>query len=258
MSLLQSIGAVKDRPMIATIAGEQGSGKTCLAATFPNPIFIRVEDGLQSVPKRVRPDAFPALRGDVDLLFAQLDALIKEDHEYETIVIDTVTSLEQMFIKHVLDNDTSKKKVQNINQACGGYGAGPNAVASLHQKVLAKGEELNHQGMHVLFLAHTDLETMDMPNAEPYTRYSLRMGKKSLPAYLDFVDNVALCSLDARVIPATDDKKSRTVTTGGRIINCVYSLSTVAKNRYNITEEIPFELGKNPFEFLNIFSKEEE
>jgi len=33
------------RPIIATLFGEGGMGKTTLAAMFPNPVFIRTEDG---------------------------------------------------------------------------------------------------------------------------------------------------------------------------------------------------------------------
>ena len=39
-SILDSIESPDDRPMIATISGDAGTGKTRLAATFPNPIFI--------------------------------------------------------------------------------------------------------------------------------------------------------------------------------------------------------------------------
>lgn len=49
MSVLASISKPADRAPIITIVGDAGTGKTSLAATFPESIFIRAEDGLQSI-----------------------------------------------------------------------------------------------------------------------------------------------------------------------------------------------------------------
>ena len=43
MSLLSTISKPTPRPAIITVTGDPGVGKTVLAATFPNPIFIRSE-----------------------------------------------------------------------------------------------------------------------------------------------------------------------------------------------------------------------
>ena len=67
MSILNSIAKPDDRPIICTITGDAGLGKTSMAATFPKPIFIRAEDGLQAIPVATRPDAFPIL-SNVDQL----------------------------------------------------------------------------------------------------------------------------------------------------------------------------------------------
>ena len=37
------------RPIVATLFGEGGMGKTTLAAMFPNPVMIRTEDGTASL-----------------------------------------------------------------------------------------------------------------------------------------------------------------------------------------------------------------
>jgi len=50
MSVLSGISKPQDRPVIVTLCGDSGMGKTTLAATFPNPIVIRAEDGLQAIP----------------------------------------------------------------------------------------------------------------------------------------------------------------------------------------------------------------
>ena len=57
MSILSQIEKPSARPVIVTICGDSGLGKTNLAATFPKPIFIRAEDGLQGIPAEICPDA---------------------------------------------------------------------------------------------------------------------------------------------------------------------------------------------------------
>jgi GTPase SAR1 family protein len=87
MSLIATAGKPADRPILVTLCGDAGMGKTSLAAAFPKPIFIRVEDGMQAIPSDKRPDAFPMI-GNSKTLWEQLGAVIHEPHDYQTLVID--------------------------------------------------------------------------------------------------------------------------------------------------------------------------
>lgn len=201
MSLLQSIEKPKDRPPIITICGDAGTGKTRLAATFPNPIFIRSEDGMQSIPVSDRPDAFPVLRGPsaqdvVDTLFEQLIALLRDPHDYQTLVIDSVTALDEIFTAATLEKDG---KAKTTASALGGYGAGIQYVTGLHQRVRKAAALLNERrGMVVVFIAHADVETMRLPDQDDYQRWSLRLPPKSLPPYVDSPDIVGFIRRERR------------------------------------------------------------
>ena len=242
MTLLSTVEKPQDRPPIITICGDAGTGKTRLAATFPNPIFIRGEDGLQSVPKNERPDAFPILKS-ADELFAQMMALIKEPHEYKTLVIDSVSAIEQLFIADVLARDG---KAKSLNQALGGYGAGRSAVAAMHQRLRKAAQVLSdRRGMAVVFIAHADIEKMTLPDSDDYSRYSLRLMGASLPYYVDDVDMVAFIRL-VTAVRGDDGERKRAVSTGDREIICHAAASCVSKNRYGITEPIDVPEGENP------------
>jgi len=199
MSIMETVSTPADRAVICTICGDSGMGKTSLAAAFPKPIFIRAEDGLQAIRTEHRPDAFPLLTGAksadaVKALWDQLIALLQEDHDYQTVVIDSVTALERLFISSVMESDP---KAKSINQALGGYGAGVAAVAAMHQRVRKAAGLLNERkGMHVVFVAHADVETMRLPDSDDYMRYSLRLPSKSLPPYVDDVDVVGFLRLE--------------------------------------------------------------
>lgn len=242
MSLLSTISKPQDRSVIVTIIGDSGLGKTTLAATFPKPIVIRAEDGLQAIPAGQRPDAFPLIN-KVDDLWDQLKALVVEQHDYQTVVIDSVTALERLFTQHVIDSDP--KQPRSINQALGGYGAGLGAVATLHQRVRKACGVLNERkNMHVVFVAHADTETIELPDQDPYTRYSLRLGKKSVAPYVDDSDVVGFLKLQTYTTGDGDRKKA--ISDGSRLLVTYATASNVSKNRFNINDDLLVEHGKNP------------
>ena len=241
MSYLSKISKPADRPVVATILADAGMGKTSLAATFPKPIFIRAEDGLQAIPEADRPDAFPVIES-ADELWKQLAALINEEHEYKTLCVDSVTALERLFVQDVIDSDPKKPK--SINQALGGYGAGMAAVAQMHQRLRKAAGMLVDRGMNVVFIAHADMETVELPDADPYTRYSLRLGKKSVAPYTDDVDLVGFLKLVTYTMG--DGERKKAISDGSRVLVTYATAANISKNRHGITEDIVVELGKNP------------
>jgi len=217
---------------------------TSLACTFPNPIVIRAEDGLQAIPNKERPDAFPVIH-KADDIWEQLTALIKENHKYQTLVIDSVTALERLFIQHIVDSDPKKPK--SINQALGGYGAGLSAVGAMHHRIRKACGILNeNKNMHIVFVAHADTETIELPDTDPYTRYSLRLGKKSMAAYVDDSDLVAFLKLETHTVGEEGERK-KALSDGTRIAVCYATASNVSKNRYGIKDDIVVKHGENPF-----------
>lgn len=242
MSMLDSISKPEDRAVIATITGDAGVGKTTLAATFPKPIFIRVEDGLQAIPHDIRPDAFPVITQPEDL-WEQLKTLITEEHDYQTVVIDSITQLEQLFGQHIVDTDPKNPK--SLAQAMGGYGAGYVAVAALHGRVRKAAGLLNNKGMNVVFIAHSDVSTIELPDSDAYSRYDLRLHKKSMPHYVDNSDLVAYIKL--QMFTRGDGERKKAVSTGQRLAVCHTGAAQISKNRFGITEDLQLEQGVNPF-----------
>lgn len=243
MSILSTIQKPADRPVIVTITGDSGIGKTSLAATFPKPIFIRAEDGLQAIPVENRPDALPLVQ-TVEQLWEQLTALLQEQHDYQTLVVDSVTALERLFVDYVMASDPKKPK--SIAQALGGYGAGFNAVAALHQRVRKAAGLLNERkNMHVVFIAHADTETIELPDQDPYTRYSLRLNKRSVAPYIDDSDLVGFIKLQTYTIG--DGERKKAVSDGERVITTYAVASCVSKNRFGITKDLPVAQNVNPF-----------
>lgn len=235
--------AVDDAPPIITICGDAGTGKTSLAATFPNPVVLRAEDGLKSIPKNMRPDAFPLIKSPDDL-WAQLMWLGQEEHSYKTLIIDSVSRLEELFTAECLKKDG---KAKTLNTAMGGYGAGRQYVAAQHARVRKMAGRIGEKcGMAVIFISHADIETMRLPDVDDYQRYSLRLMKDSLPPYVDDVDMVAFVRLQS-ALRGDDGDRKKVISNGDREVICHATAASVSKNRYGITEPIDFVMGENPF-----------
>ena len=243
MGLMDKVSRPTDRPILATICGDSGMGKTTLACTFPKPIVIRGEDGLQSIPLKSRPDAFPLVADPQDL-WDQLKALISEPHEYKTLIVDSVTALERLFIQNIVETDPKQPK--GIQQALGGYGNGREAVAAMHSRIRkAAGLLAEKRGMNVVFIAHADTEKIEPPDDDAYNRWTLRLHQKSMPSYVDDVDLVGFLKLETFTTGDGDRKKA--VSDGSRILVCHAVASNVSKNRFGIHEPLNVVAGENPF-----------
>lgn len=230
------------KPMILTVVGEGGMGKTTFASTFPNPIFLRTEDGTMSLEGREDVALFPIAKGTKEC-FDYISMLGTEEHNFKTLVIDSITQLNIIIEKEILDSDP---KAKSINSALGGYGAGHSAVSEVHRKFREWCGMLSaDKNMNIVFIAHTDTEVIEMPDSDAYTRYTIRMNKKSVSHYSDNVDVVAYLKL--KTFTTGSGEKKKAISNGERIMTCYPTANHISKNRLGISEDITIEKGFNPF-----------
>lgn len=231
----------KNRPLIMTFMGSGGVGKTTLSSCFDDVVYIRIEDGSMSLQgKNVA--LLPIIKNSKDI-FNQIEMLATQEHNFKTLVLDSVTQLNTLIESEILASDPRAK---SINQVLGGYGAGHNAVSEIHRKIRdwcgILSEEKN---MNIIFIAHMDLETIELPDAEMFMRYSLRMNKKSIAHYSDNVDIVGHLKLKTFTTGTSDKKKA--ISDGTRILTCYATANSISKNRLGITEDLIIDGISNPF-----------
>lgn len=242
------------RPFIMTLFGSAGSGKTSLACEFPDAFMIqtRGESVPRDVPSDRIPDQLPPIGSkqtevngvkiwDESELFDQLMALVKEDHKYKTIIFDSVTGAEDLFVDNILSVQPDRQKT--MNAAGSGYGSAWDTVAGKHGRIKKAAEILrDKKGMNVIFLCHAEVERVDPPDAAPYTKYNLQLNKKTAPVYINQVDVVGFVTQEVFV---NDEGKART--SGDRIVKVTMTPANVSKNRLGITDNLVYEKGTNPF-----------
>lgn len=243
MSILAGAKRPQHEPLVVTICGTPGTGKTSLAATFPQPAFVIQTQG-EKLPRDIPEDQMPVSLGETvstPKLWEQLRALTMEKHEFKTVIIDSVTGLEILFSEDVLKSDPKTKSIQT---ALGGYGAGRDAVAIMHGRVRKAAEVMRRKGINVVFIAHSDVVRIDPPDSEGFTQYSLRLHSKSMAPYVDSVDVVGFIKQNVAVMG--EEGKRRAVSTGDRSLVTYLTPTAVTKNRLGITDDIELKRGVNP------------
>lgn len=217
------------------IYGRPGVGKTTLAATAPNPIFILTEDGLASV--RPTPKHTPVCRS-YNEVGEWIHVLRTEQHDFQTVVIDSIDGLEPLMIKWIAEQDGKTPEDFALGKGNFGYGKGELRLADEMRVFLEILERLQvEKNMAVILTSHDRVKRFEAPDVESYDRYQ--------PALSDKVGARVTAWLDALVfayyrtsITQGKDGRSRGVGAGERLLATEELPSRVAKNRYGLAREI--------------------
>ena len=235
MSLLENIQTGREnKPPRIMVYGQEGVGKSTLGASAPDPIFIQTEDGLGEIDTC----KFP-LAGSLSDVLAELTALRDEEHNFRTVVIDSLDWLERL----IFDEVCKEFGVRSIEKADGGYGKGYVDALVHWRKVLALLDDLrNKRGMMIILLAHAKVERFEDPENTAYDRYAPRLHKHAARLISEWVDAVLFATKRLRI---SKDGDSRAIAApigadgGERILRTNGSPACLAKNRFSLPNEIP-------------------
>jgi hypothetical protein len=204
----------------------------------PNPVFIPTEDGLDEIDAA----KFPTAESLADMTSALTD-LRTQQHDYETVVIDSLDWLERL----IWDKVCADYGVKSIDKADGGYARGYMHALTYWRDIIDQlGQLRSQRNMIILLIAHAKIEKFEDPEASPYDRYSPRLHKHATDLITEWCDAVLFATRKFRV--QTEDAgfgRTRGVAHaigkdgGERVLRTVGGPSCIAKNRYGITEELP-------------------
>lgn len=217
----------KQKPWRMLVYGVEGVGKSTLAAATPAPLFIG-EDGVNHLDAaRLPVESWVQLR-------AAINALATEQHEYKTLVLDTVDWAEPLNWEFICARD-KEKSVESY-----GYGKGYVVALDEWRALLTDLERLQRdRGVNVMLLGHCQQKTFKNPEGPDFDRYELKLNLKAGGLLKEWCDAVLFANHEQYA--KTDDrtKRVRGVSTGARWLHTERTAAYDAKNRFSLPEALP-------------------
>lgn len=220
------------------VYGMDGVGKSSFAAQAPRPIFIQVEEGLD----QIGPARFPVQKTYEGVINC-LNLLAREKHDYQSVVIDSVSWLEKIIFEKICAN--SKKNT--IAEAAGGFGKGEQTGLVMWREVVGLLDTCRNRGMAIILLSHQGKEDAGLPEYPMMKVTGPRLhAKTSSPFLREWVDATLWLTRRMSVSTVGAGLKETQIAQpigadgGERIIQTAATPMTIAKNRYNLPFEIPF------------------
>lgn len=228
------------KPPRILIYGAHGLGKSTFGASASSPVFIQTEDGLDAIDA----PAFPLAKTFQDVM-QYLGELATEEHAYKTLVVDSLDWLEPLIWAQVIrERPTTEKghKVKSIEDY--GYGKGYIYVMDVWQEYINAINYLrNTRGMMIIQTAHASIKKFDNPETESYDRYEIKLHKAASAKVQEHCDIVLFANYFVGVKKENEGFKDRKRAIGSseRFLYAQERPSAIAKNRYGLPEEIPFD-----------------
>lgn len=226
-----------DKPPRLIIYGPEKMGKTSLAASFPNPVFVQIEDG---TPGDLELTSFGRLTSFSQVMEA-LVALYSGEHGYHTLVVDSTSALEPLVWAEVC----ARKSWKSIEEP--GYGKGYKEADYVWQEFWDGVTALwRDRGMAIVLIAHSTIERFDDPQTQSYSRYDIDLHDRVKNLLKREVDGILLVKQDVSLLKEdTGFGKERARASGSaRWIFCEGSPAFTAGNRYGMPDKLLFKQGE--------------
>lgn len=236
-SLKSIIKTGAPKPPRMVIYGPEGIGKTTFGASAPAPIFLPTEDGTDAV----KVDAFPLLKTYAELEDA-LSVLAKEDHDFQTVVLDSADWAERLICNQVAADyrlpafDVTAKELS--------YGRGWRAAGDYMVRLMDGFDYLrNEKGMGIIILAHAQVKRFDDPTTDSYDRYIPDLNKELGAPLSEWADLIGFAN---EKVAVKEEKvgfntKKRGMGKGERVLYTQRRPGFNAKSRWAIPDQLPFE-----------------
>ena len=225
-------------PPLMLVYGTAGMGKTSLALQAPGAVYVQIAP--ERPPSDVEATGFGELT-EYGQVIEALGALYTDQHEYKTVVIDSVDALEPLIWRETC----LRNQWKDIEQP--GYGKGYLAADHVWRELIAGCDALRRdRGIQVIWLALAEATNHEEPGSQPYQRYMMKVHKRAEGLLTQAADAVLFINTKVTIkeTEAGFGKKNTHAEGGGtRWLFSDGRPAYVAKNRFNMPDAIALPKG---------------
>lgn len=242
---------------IYAICAESGAGKTTMADKFLAPYHLNIE-GNQNTKHLRHFSSAPTTYKEV---LSGMTDFAKEKHEHKTLIIDSVSQLERLFMSDISAAEGGKSFVE----CCGGYGKAYELLHQRHKEFMSLCAKIRDEyHFNVVLLFHSTAREMELPGMPSFQRWMPTLWKNDKLdnnlIYQSMSDNWFHLRMDYDLVNDGADEGSKIgadqvrrkvgiTSAAARKIGVQATTTYFAKNRLGLNGEFPFNL-EQPLLFL--------
>lgn len=224
----------------AVLYGQEGVGKSSLAANIPGIVFIDCEGSTTKMDVRrlPPPDSWAMLCDEVEYILQN-----KNTKGYRAVAIDTFDWAERLALQS-LCAEHHVKGIEGFN-----YGAGWQYECEMIGRFLENTDRLIKAGIHVILICHAVSRQATLPEEmDKYDHWELKLGNKTTnkiaPLLKEWSDMTLFLAFKTMVMAADDKGKTHKATSVQRVMYATKSAWWDAKNRFGLPDMMPLDYGQ--------------
>jgi hypothetical protein len=221
-------------PMLI-VYGRNGIGNSRFASTFKSPIFLDLDQNIFELLVDSNRSFDTNITKFQDVLDF-LGRLINEDHPYETVVIDSLSSLERLIEAAVIQ----KKNVTSLGDFQ--FGQGHQMMMPLWEQFLIKIKTLRiEKAMTILMLGHPKEKKDPNLAGDSYLQYQVDLYDRAAKLLINSCSGVFLADYAVDVVYTKEEfgKETPKPRNAERRLFTNEKVKFIAKNTYGIPSDIP-------------------
>ena len=221
----------------AVLYGQEGVGKSSLAANIPGIVFIDCEGSTtkMNVRRLPSPTSWAMLCDEME--YIRENAAAKG---YRAVAIDTfdwaeALALQAICIEHKVNG------IEGLN-----YGKGWQYECELIGKFLNSTDRLIKAGIHVILICHAISRKTTLPEEiDEFDHWELKLGNKTTnkiaPLLKEWSDMTLFLAFKTQIMAADDKGKVHKATSVQRVMYATKSAWWDAKNRFGLPDMMPLD-----------------
>lgn len=223
--MLNIVKGVQRTPIKCVIYGAEGVGKSSLAASMPEPLFLDIEGGTARLNvNRIK------ITGWEELL-STVKEVIDTPNVCKTLIVDTADWAE------ALCTDFICNKYRQASIESFGYGKGYTYLGEEFGGFLKLLSKLVDVGINAVVIAHGKPRKFELPEEQgQFDRWEMKLSKQVAPLLKEWCDVLLFCNYKTYVVTTENNKKK--AQGGKRVMYTNHHPTFDAKNRFNLPDEL--------------------